>query len=232
VTKDPNAVARLLALLDEHYGQSACSLRHRNPYQLLVATILSAQCTDARVNMVTPALFEAAPTPADLDRLPAPRLQKLIQSTGFFRNKTKSLKGAAHMLVAEMGGEVPADFGRLLRLPGVARKTANVVLGTGFGVASGVVVDTHVGRIAKRLGLTRHDDPKKIEQDLVRKLPQGHWIRFSHQLIDHGRAVCKARAPACDRCFLAPLCAFAMKSKSRAARLVSKPPRRKRPQRV
>jgi endonuclease-3 len=199
----------LLARLDERYGESACSLSHRSPYELLVATILSAQCTDARVNLVTPALFEAAPTPADLDALPAAKLEKLIKSTGFFRNKTKSLKGAARVLVTEMGGEVPNDLDRLLRLPGVARKTANVVLGTGYGIASGVVVDTHVGRITKRLGLTRHDDPKKVEQDLVRLLPREHWIRFAHQMIDHGRAICLARKPRCADCFLADLCAFA-----------------------
>jgi endonuclease III len=205
----PEQVARLLLLLDEHYGESRCSLTHASPYELLVATILSAQCTDARVNLVTPALFEACPTPADLDAIPTPKLERLIKSTGFFRNKTKSLKGAARLLVAEMGGEVPADLERLLSLPGVARKTANVVLGTGFGIASGVVVDTHVGRITHRLGLTRHTDPKKIEQDLVRRLPQSHWIRFAHQMIDHGRAICLARKPRCEACFLADLCAFA-----------------------
>jgi endonuclease-3 len=212
----------ILARLDEHYGESRCSLIHRNPYELLVATILSAQCTDARVNLVTPALFEAAPTPADLDALPAPKLEKLIKSTGFFRNKTKSLKGAARVLVSEMGGAVPTDFDRLLSLPGVARKTANVVLGTGFGIASGVVVDTHVGRITKRIGLTRHDDPKKVEQDLVRLLPQSHWISFAHQMIDHGRAICLARKPRCEDCFLADLCAFAATQKKPAPRRTSK----------
>jgi endonuclease III len=225
-------VARLLQLLDEHYGESACSLTHRSPYQLLVATILSAQCTDARVNLVTPALFEACPTPADLDAIPAPKLERLIKSTGFYRNKTKSLKGAARLLVGEMNGEVPADLDRLLSLPGVARKTANVVLGTGFGIASGVVVDTHVGRITQRLGLTRHSDPKKIEQDLVRLLPQSHWIRFAHQMIDHGRAICLARKPRCESCFLADLCAYAAKQKKAAPRKRSPAPRRPGARRV
>lgn len=205
----PEQISTLLGRLDERYGESACSLSHQTPYELLVATILSAQCTDARVNLVTPALFDAAPTPADLDALPKAKLERLIKSTGFFRNKTKSLKGAARMLVSEMNGEVPNDLDRLLLLPGVARKTANVVLGTGFGIASGVVVDTHVGRISKRLGLTRHDAPSKIERDLVRLLPKSHWIRFAHQMIDHGRAVCLARRPRCESCFLADLCAFA-----------------------
>jgi endonuclease-3 len=227
----PEQVSALLARLDEHYGESACSLSHASPYQLLVATILSAQCTDARVNLVTPALFEAAPTPADLDAMPAPKLERLIKSTGFFRNKTKSLKGAARVLVSEMKGQVPNDVEQLLRLPGVARKTANVVLGTGFGIASGVVVDTHVGRITKRLGLTRHDDPKKVEQDLVRLLPKSHWIRFAHQMIDHGRAICLARKPRCEGCFLADICAFAplvlkAAAKKSAPRNVSKKSRR------
>src|SRR5262245_10512392 len=204
----PEQIKRLLMLLDEHYGASSCSLTHRDPYQLLVATILSAQCTDARVNLVTPALFEAAPTPSDLDAMPAAKLEKMIKSTGFFRNKTKSLKGAARVLVSEMNGKVPNDLDALLTLPGVARKTANVVLGTGFGIASGVVVDTHVGRITNRLGLTRHEDPRKIEQDLVPLLPRSHWIRFAHQMIDHGRAICIARAPRCNECFLADLCAY------------------------
>ena len=150
-------------LLDEHYGDERLQPRRtESPYELLVATILSAQCTDARVNLVTPALFEACPTPADLDAIPAPKLERLIKSTGFFRNKTKSLKGAARMLVAEMGGEVPRELDQLLRLPGVARKTANVVLGTGYGIASGVVVDTHVGRITQA---PRPDPPRRPEED-------------------------------------------------------------------
>jgi endonuclease-3 len=218
----------LLMRLDERYGGSECSLSHRNPYELLVATILSAQCTDARVNLVTPALFEAAPTPADLDAMPAAKLERMIKSTGFFRNKTKSLKGAARVLVSEMGGRVPQDMDALLRLPGVARKTANVVLGTGFGIASGVVVDTHVGRISQRLGLTRHADPKKIENDLARLLPASHWIRFAHQMIDHGRSICLARAPRCGECFLADLCAFAGKQKTAASRAPSSRTRRRR----
>jgi endonuclease-3 len=228
----PEQVSRLLMLLDEHYGSSTCSLSHRSPYELLVATILSAQCTDARVNLVTPALFEACPTPAELDAIPATKLERLIKSTGFFRNKTKSLKGAARVLTREMGGEVPAELDKLLSLPGVARKTANVVLGTAFGIASGVVVDTHVGRITNRLGLTRHTDPKKIEQDLIRRLPQTHWIRFAHQMIDHGRAICLARKPRCESCFLSELCAYAGKQKTTASRRVSSPPRRSAKTRV
>jgi endonuclease-3 len=228
----PEQVSRLLMLLDEHYGSSTCSLSHENPYQLLVATILSAQCTDARVNLVTPALFEACPTPAELDAIPVPKLERLIKSTGFFRNKTKSLKGAARVLTREMGGKVPADLDKLLSLPGVARKTANVVLGTAFGIASGVVVDTHVGRISNRLGLTRHTDPKKIEQDLIRRLPETHWIRFAHQMIDHGRAICLARKPRCESCFLADLCAWAGKQKPSAPRRVSRRPGRLAKKRV
>jgi endonuclease-3 len=216
----------MLMLLDEHYGASTCSLAHEDPYQLLVATILSAQCTDARVNMVTPALFEACPTAAELAAIPVAKLERLIKSTGFFRNKAKSLKGAAALLVSEMGGRVPNDLDQLLRLPGVARKTANVVLGTGFGITSGVVVDTHVARITNRVGLTRHTDPKKIEQDLMRILPRPHWIRFAHQMIDHGRAICIARAPKCGECFLADLCAFAARAKKSPPRKSSKRKRR------
>jgi endonuclease III len=221
----PEQVSLLLMLLDEHYGDSSCSLTHEDPYQLLVSTILSAQCTDARVNMVTPALFEACPTPAELDTIPVAKLERLIKSTGFFRNKAKSLKGAARMLVSEMAGKVPNDLDQLLRLPGVARKTANVVLGSAFGITSGVVVDTHVGRITNRLGLTRQTDPKKIEQDLMRILPKPHWIRFAHQMIDHGRAICLARSPRCDACFLADLCAF-------AGRLTKAPPKKSVPRRT
>jgi endonuclease-3 len=222
----PEQVARVLMLLDERYGESTCSLTHESAYQLLVATILSAQCTDARVNLVTPALFEACPTPAELDAIPAAKLERLIKSTGFFRNKAKSLKGAARILVKEMGGAVPADLERLMSLPGVARKTANVVLGTWFKKAEGVVVDTHVTRVSQRLGLTRHADPKKIEQDLIRRLPRGHWIRYSHQIIDHGRAICVARNPRCGECFLAEICAWAPKVKKSAPRSASRGARR------
>ncbi len=211
VRKPPPATDRMpaiLARLGEAYGESTCSLTHRSPFELLVATILSAQCTDARVNMVTPVLFARCPDPAALDAIPIEELESIIKSTGFFHNKARSLKGAAHTLVTEFGGNVPKTMEELLRLPGVARKTANVVLGTGFGIASGVVVDTHVGRISGRLGFTRHEDPKKIEQDLLRLVPRSHWISFSHQLIDHGRAVCMARSPACDRCFLLADCPY------------------------
>jgi endonuclease-3 len=222
----PEQVAGLLALLDQRYGESRCSLKHDNAYQLLVATILSAQCTDVRVNMVTPALFECCPTPADLDAIPRPKLERMIKSTGFFRNKSKSLKGTARVLVTEMDGQVPADMDRLLRLPGVARKTANVVLGTAFGIPEGVVVDTHVLRIAWRLGLSRHRDPKRVEADLMKVLPRDRWILFAHQVIDHGRSLCPARTPRCGECPLEALCAFAGKPEKSRRRARSRPARR------
>jgi endonuclease-3 len=196
-------VARRLA---EAYPLARCALVHRNPFELLIATILSAQCTDERVNQVTRELFAKYPTPQALAAVPVPQLEKLIQSTGFYRNKARNIHACCQKLVQEHGGKVPADMDKLVQLPGVGRKTANVVLGTAFGIPSGIVVDTHVARIVRRLGLTRHKDPVKIEQDLMQQLPPQQWIDFSHRLIWHGRKVCKARRPLCDQCVLAAIC--------------------------
>lgn len=206
--KENARVAEIVRRLDEEYPDAECALVHENPFQLLVATILSAQCTDARVNEVTPHLFREAPDAEALDRLDEERLQELIRSTGFFRNKTKSLKGAARKLVADFHGKVPRTMEELLTLPGVARKTANVVLGTGYGIAVGVVVDTHVSRLSKRLGLTAEESADKIERELMDKIAQPRWIQFSHWLIHHGRRVCQARKPKCDVCVLADLCPY------------------------
>lgn len=174
--------------------------------QLLVATILSAQCTDERVNQVTRVLFADYPTAADLAAVSQARLEKIIQSTGFFRNKAQNIRACCQQLVEHHRGEVPRDLESLVKLPGVGRKTANVVLGTAFGLPTGVVVDTHVRRITQRLGLTENEDPVKIEQDLIEQLPSEEWINFSHRLIHLGRQICKARRPQCDDCFLADLC--------------------------
>ncbi|HVU51328.1 MAG TPA: endonuclease III [Polyangia bacterium] len=203
---DPARVRSILEGLEELYPDVDCELDRETPFQLVCATILSAQCTDDRVNMVTPALFKAYPTPAALAKAPLPKLEALIRSTGFFRAKARSLKGMATMLVKDFGGEVPRTLAALVRLPGVARKTAGVVLGTAFGLAENVVVDTHVQRLAMRLGLTRSPDVKNIEQDLMKVIPQESWIRFSHQIIWHGRRVCFARKPRCETCTLAPFC--------------------------
>lgn len=203
---DPKRVHAILEKLDEAYPAATCALKHDNPFQLLVATILSAQCTDQRVNMVTPALFAKYPKPKDLACANPRELEDEIRTTGFFRNKTKSLIGASKKISEEFGGKVPQTMDELLSLPGVARKTANVVLGTGFQVASGVVVDTHVQRVTKRLDLTKNTDPKKIEQDLMRVIPQERWILFSHQIIWHGRRVCQARRPRCIECNLERIC--------------------------
>ncbi len=199
-------VPRLLAALHRLYDGADCALRHRNAFELLVATILSAQCTDERVNKVTPALFRRYPTPAKMARAPLNDLEELIRSTGFFRQKAKSLSVTAQRLATDHRGEVPRTLEALLALRGVARKTANVVLGNAYGIASGVVVDTHVGRLSRRLGLTRHTDPVKIEKDLTKKIPTADWIWFSHALITHGRAHCLARRPRCGDCPLRALC--------------------------
>lgn len=196
-------IARALA---RAYPDAVCALTHEQPFQLLVATILSAQCTDERVNMVTPELFRQYPTPAELARSSPHDLEKIIKSTGFFRAKAKSLRGMAAKLVAEFAGELPRTIDELTQLPGVGRKTANVLLGTAFGIASGVVVDTHVRRISHLLGLTRHTDPEKIEQDLMALLPSSEWVNFSHRLIHHGRKICIARRPRCLECPLLRLC--------------------------
>jgi endonuclease-3 len=202
----PDRVAAILKGLDEAYPEAVCALTHRSPWELLVATILSAQCTDVRVNMVTPELFKRFPTPAALAKATLPQLEALIRTTGFFRNKAKSIQGAARKIVAEFGGQVPQTLAELITIPGAARKTANVVLGVAYSKAEGVVVDTHVFRIAHRLGLAKGETPQKVEQELVRILPESRWIGFSHQIIHHGRAVCEARKPKCDRCNLEQLC--------------------------
>ena len=202
----PERVTAILKGLDEAYPEAECALDHRSPWELLVATILSAQCTDARVNMVTPELFRRFPTPAAMAKAKPAELESLIRSTGFFRNKAKSILGAAQKITKEFGGKVPETLTELITVPGAARKTANVVLGVCFGKAEGVVVDTHVLRIARRLGLARGETPQKVEQELMQVLPQDRWIRFSHQIIHHGRQVCDARKPKCGQCNLEPLC--------------------------
>jgi endonuclease-3 len=199
-------VAALLSALRRAYPRPRCALTHANPFELLVATILSAQCTDERVNRVTPGLFRKWGTAAALAVARRLELEREIQSTGFFRNKSKNLLGAARVLVDRFGGEVPRTMDELLELPGVARKTANVVLGTAFGIPAGIVVDTHVSRLAGRLGLSREEDPVKIERDLMQVVPQRDWIWFAHALIWHGRRICKARAPDCGHCPLATHC--------------------------
>ena len=203
---DPARVRSIIDGLEELYPDVDCELDRETPFQLVIATILSAQTTDERVNMVTPELFRRYPTPETMAKAPLPALEKIIRSTGFFRMKAKSIKGAAAVLSERFGGEVPRTLAELTTLPGVARKTANVVLGTAYGLAEGVVVDTHVQRLSMRLGLTRATDPKDIEKDLMKVVPQEHWIRFSHQLIWHGRRICFARKPNCAGCTLAPFC--------------------------
>ena len=212
---DPVAAERIkaiLQLLDQTYPGATCALTHKSAWELLVATILSAQCTDVRVNMVTPVLFRKYPTPQHFAALKPEELEPDIRSTGFFRNKSKSLVGSAKKLVEEFNGKVPEEMETLLTMPGVARKTANVVLGTWFRKAVGVVVDTHVHRISRRLELTRSDNPKDIEQDLMRVIPQERWIDFSHLIIHHGRALCVARKPKCAQCPLEGLCHAADKT--------------------
>jgi endonuclease-3 len=196
----------ILARLQEEYPDARCALVHESPFQLLVATILSAQCTDKRVNMVTPALFERFPTPAAMGEAPIEELEELIRTTGFFRNKARSLSGLGQALVADHDGEVPSSMQELTALPGVGRKTANVVLGNAFGIDEGVVVDTHVQRISRLLGLTAEKTPEKIERDLMELVPSTDWTLWSHLLILHGRSVCKARRPTCGSCVLIDLC--------------------------
>ena len=198
--------AQIVALLKQEYPDVECALVHDSPFELLIATILSAQCTDERVNIVTKDLFARYSTPAALAAVPLKQLEKLIQSTGFFRNKAKNIHECCVKLVVEHDGQVPADLDKLVALPGVGRKTANVVLGTAYGIASGVVVDTHVTRLSQRLGLTREEDAVKIERDLIGLLASEEWIDFSHRLIWHGRRVCKARKPLCEQCVLNQVC--------------------------
>lgn len=199
-------IAEILRRLDAEYPDAQCALHYRTPYELLVATILSAQCTDVRVNLVTPALFTKFPTAMALADADPGELQEMIRSTGFFRNKTRSLLGMARALVETHGGKVPADMAALRGLPGVGRKTANVVLGNAFDLNEGITVDTHVARVAKRLGLTKETDPLKIERDLMEQVPRDQWTMVSHWLIWHGRRVCVARRPRCPDCVLNDVC--------------------------
>jgi len=203
---DPKRVASILAKLDEAYPAATCELKHENAFQLLISTILSAQCTDVRVNQVAETLYKKYPDAEAFAHANPQELEQEIRPTGFFRNKTKSVMGASKGILEHFGGQVPRTMDEILTLPGVARKTANVVLGTAYGIASGVVVDTHVIRLSRRLDLTKHEDPKKIEQDLMRVIPREKWIKFSHQLIWHGRRVCIARKPRCLDCNLESLC--------------------------
>jgi endonuclease-3 len=205
-------VQSILKKLTSLYGEATCELEHASPFQLLCATILSAQCTDERVNQVTPILFARFPTPALMASASQPEVEAIIHSTGFFRHKAKNLIGTARIVSDEFQGIVPGTMEDLLRLPGVARKTANVVLGTAYGLATGVVVDTHVSRLSQRLALTRATTPERIELDLMSILPKTRWILFSHQLIWHGRRVCRARNPLCDTCALVPYCPSAFRS--------------------
>ena len=197
---------KIIKLLKRAHPDAKCALNHANAFELLIATILSAQCTDERVNKVTADLFRKYRKPEDYLKVPATELQQDIRTTGFFRNKTKSIQGASKMLVEEFGGEVPQSMEELLKLPGVARKTANVVLGVAYAKAEGVVVDTHVSRLSHRLKLTRHKDAGKIEKDLMEIVPRKNWIEFAHLLIFHGRRICKARRPLCEECVVEELC--------------------------
>lgn len=209
---DPKRIAEILRRLRAAYPNAECALVHRNAWELLVATILSAQCTDVRVNIVTPELFRKYPTPQAMAEASQPAIEAEIRSTGFYRNKAKSILGAAKKISGEFQGQVPRTLAELTTVPGAARKTANVVLGVAYGLAEGVVVDTHVMRLSNRLGLTESDEPKKIEQDLMKILPRDRWIQFSHEMIHHGRNVCVARKPRCVDCTLETLCHSADKT--------------------
>jgi endonuclease-3 len=202
----PERIKAILDALQKAYPNVVCALTHRNAFELTIATILSAQTTDVGVNKATPELFKMYPTPKKLAEAPLPELERIIKSTGFYRAKAKNIQGAARVLVEKFGGKVPETIEELIQRPGVARKTANVVLGSWFGIASGVVVDTHVGRLSRRLELTKQADPVKVEKDLEKVIPKDHWIQFSHELIHHGRQVCVARKPRCVDCSLETLC--------------------------
>jgi endonuclease III len=202
----PERVAAILDALEKTYPKAVCALNHRNAWELLVATILSAQCTDARVNIVTPELFRQFPTPEAMSKASLAELEELIRTTGFYRNKAKSIQGAGRVITETFGGNVPQTMEELLRVPGAARKTANVVLGSWYGIAVGVVVDTHVLRLSRRLELTKNEDPVRVEQDLMKVIPEKKWIDFSHQVIYHGRQICVARNPRCADCTLERLC--------------------------
>ena len=220
-TKPPNAgydplaperIKDILNRLDARYPNVRCALHHNSAWELVIATILSAQCTDVMVNKVTPGLFQQYPTPQAMAAASPEELEPILRPTGFYRNKAKSVVGASRAIVENFGGQVPDEMDKLLTLPGVARKTANVVLGSWFGKAVGVVVDTHVHRISRRLELTKADDPKNIEQDLMKVVPQNRWIDYSHQIIHHGRAICIARRPKCAECPLENICHAADKT--------------------
>jgi endonuclease-3 len=202
----PEQAAAIAKGLAKEYADAECALTHKNAFQLLIATILSAQCTDQRVNMVTPELFKRWPTAEDMAQAEVGELEKAIQSTGFFRNKARNILGCCRKLVEEHGGKVPQSLDELVKLPGIGRKTANVVLGTAYGIPSGVVVDTHVTRLCFRLGLTKHTNAVKIEHDLMKFLPENEWIDFAHRLIHHGRRICNARKPLCGECVLLAIC--------------------------
>src|SRR6476646_5144486 len=208
----PQRVQDILNRLDQRYPNVRCALRHNNAWELLIATILSAQCTDVMVNKVTPGLFQKYPTPQTMAAATPEQLETDLRPTGFYRNKAKSVVGASKAIVENFGGQVPDEMDKLLTLPGVARKTANVVLGSWFGKGVGVVVDTHVHRISRRLELTKAEDPKNIEQNLMKVIPQAKWIDFSHQIIHHGRALCIARRPKCAECPLENICHAADKT--------------------
>jgi endonuclease-3 len=208
----PERIAAILEALRKAYPDVVCALHHRNAWELTVATILSAQCTDVRVNLVTPKLFKTFPTPKAMAAASLPELEDLIRTTGFFRNKAKSIQGAARVVTEKFGGKVPQTMEEILALPGVARKTGNVVLGSWYGIAVGVVVDTHVMRLSRRLELTKETVPEKVEQDLMKIIPQDRWIAFSHEMIHHGRQICLARKPKCVDCTLEKLCNSADKT--------------------
>lgn len=211
--QDPHRikVEAILRLLDQHYPDAQCTLDYKTPLQLLIATVLSAQCTDERVNQVTPDLFAKYPSAKDFAQAPLEVLEADIKSTGFYRNKAKNIQACCRILHERFDGQVPADLDTLVDLPGIGRKTANVILGNAFHLA-GIVVDTHVGRVSQRLGLTSNTDPVKIERDLMGLVPEERWVRFSHQLIQHGRRICVARKPQCPLCFLRQYCDYAQKN--------------------
>ena len=205
LTAKPQAT-KVLRRLKADYPEAPCALNHKSPFQLLIATILSAQCTDKRVNLVTKDLFRKYKKPADFAAAPLKDIEKGVQSTGFFRNKAKNIKTCSTQLLERHGGKVPQEIESLVALAGVGRKTANVVLGTAFGLATGVVVDTHVGRLSRRLGLTKAKDAVKVERDLIELLLKKEWIQFSHRMIHHGRAICSARKPLCGECSMKRFC--------------------------
>jgi endonuclease-3 len=203
---DPERVKTILDILRETYPDAECALVHSSPWQLLVATILSAQCTDVRVNMVTPKLFATYPTPDAMAKTPIEAIEEIIRTTGFYHNKAKSIQGAGRVITENFAGKVPQSMEELLTVPGAARKTANVVLGVAYGKAEGIVVDTHVFRVSRRLGLTRSDTPQAVEQDLMKIIPKDRWIQYSHEIIHHGRQICEARKPKCAACPFETLC--------------------------